>query len=63
MQRVTLASATRADADELIQGNVYSREHHLPWTTPFADVVGFDAWFSRFLTRALISATTSWRKP
>ena len=50
MRRVTLASATRADADELIQGNLDSREHHLPWATPFTDMVGFDAWFGRLLT-------------
>lgn len=46
---VILATATRADAAELIRGNLDSREHHHPWTAPFTDEAGFDAWFGRTL--------------
>lgn len=47
---VVLASATRADAAELIRVNLESREHHHPWTSPFTDESGFDAWFGRTLS-------------
>jgi len=47
--RVTLAPVTRADAAELVQGNLDSREHHQPWTAPFTDKAGFEAWFGRTL--------------
>jgi [ribosomal protein S5]-alanine N-acetyltransferase len=50
MPDVILAPATRADAVELIRGNLESREHHRPWATPFTDEAGFDAWFGRTLT-------------
>jgi [ribosomal protein S5]-alanine N-acetyltransferase len=50
MPRVILAPATRADAAELIRGNLESREHHHPWATPFTDQAGFDAWLGRTLT-------------
>jgi [ribosomal protein S5]-alanine N-acetyltransferase len=50
MPDVILAPATRADAAELIRGNLESREHHRPWATPFTDEAGFDAWFGRTLT-------------
>ena len=46
---VILATATRADAAELIRGNLDSREHHHPWTAPFTDEAGFNAWFRRTL--------------
>ena len=46
---VALAPVTRADAAELIQGNLNSREHHHPWTAPFTDEAGFEAWFGRTL--------------
>ena len=50
MPDVTLAPVTRADAAELIRGNLESREHHHPWMAPFTDQAGFDAWFGRTLT-------------
>lgn len=50
MPDVILASATRADAAELIGGNMESRDHHHPWAAPFTDEAGFDAWFVRTLT-------------
>ena len=37
MPDVILAPATRADAAELIRGNLESREHHRPWASPFTD--------------------------
>lgn len=40
MPRVALAPVTRADATELVQGNLDSREHHQPWTASFTDKVG-----------------------
>lgn len=46
---VVLAPATRADAAELIQDNLNSREYHYPWTAPFTDEAGFEAWFERTL--------------
>jgi ribosomal-protein-alanine N-acetyltransferase len=50
MPDVALAPATRADAAELIRGNLDNREHHRPWATPFTDRAGFEAWFARTLT-------------
>lgn len=47
---VTLRPAVRADAAELISGFLDSREHHHPWSPPFTDDAGFDAWFGRILT-------------
>lgn len=49
MPSVVLAPATRADAAELIRGNLDSREHHQPWMAPFTDKAGFEAWFARTL--------------
>src|SRR3954451_15703762 len=50
MPRVILAPATRADAAELIRGNLESRQHHQPWAAPFSDQGGFDACLGRTLT-------------
>lgn len=47
---VVLAPATRADTADLIQANLDSREYHHPWTSPFTDEAGFDAWFGRTLS-------------
>ena len=44
---VVLTPVTRADTTELIQANLDSREYHHPWTAPFTDEAGFDAWFRR----------------
>ena len=35
-------------------GGLESREHHHPWTAPFTDDAGFDAWCGRFLTGPLV---------
>ena len=47
---VVLAPVTRADVGELIQSNLNSRDHHHPWTAPFTEEAGFDAWFGRTLS-------------
>ena len=47
---VILGPVTRADTAELIQANLDSREYHHPWTAPFTDEAGFDAWFGRTLS-------------
>lgn len=36
-----------ADAPDLIRCNRSSRAYHRPWSTPFTDREGFDAWFDR----------------
>ena len=50
MPSVVLARASRADAVELIRGNLESCEYHHPWTAPFTDEAGFVAWFGRTLS-------------
>jgi ribosomal-protein-alanine N-acetyltransferase len=52
MSPVSLAPATRADAADLIQGNVDSRAYHAPWAEPFTDWDGFQRWFGGLLTPA-----------
>jgi [ribosomal protein S5]-alanine N-acetyltransferase len=50
--RVAIAPARRADCADLVQANQASRHHHLPWSEPFTDASGFDAWFARMHTGA-----------
>ena len=45
MSSITLHPVRRADAAELIQGNLDSRDHHEPWTQPFTTLDGFQDWF------------------
>ena len=47
---VVLTSVTRADAAELVQSTLDSREYHHPWMAPFTDEAGFDTWFGRTLS-------------
>lgn len=47
--RVILAHVGRADCGELVEANQTSRDHHLPWATPFTDEAGFNIWFARSL--------------
>ena len=49
---VTLRSAQRVDAPELIQANIDSHSHHHPWAQPFTDQDGFDTWFGDTFTGA-----------
>lgn len=46
MSEVTVRPATRADAAALIAGNISSRDHHAPWSYPFTDREGFEAWIA-----------------
>ena len=50
--RVIVTPACRADCADLVQANQASRDHHLPWSEPFIDASGFDAWFARTQTGA-----------
>ena len=50
MQDVTIAPVRSADAAELIQANLESRDYHAPWVKPFTDRDGFDNWFGRIMT-------------
>lgn len=44
MSSITLHAARRADAAELVQANLDSRDHHGPWTQPFTTLDGFQDW-------------------
>ena len=48
--RIRLARVTPDDAAELIASHLESRDYHAPWTSPFTDQAGFDAWYWRSLT-------------
>ena len=47
---VTIAPVRRSDGAALIEGNITSRTYHRPWSQPFVDRVGFDAWFEGTIT-------------
>ena len=47
ISRVSVASASEADAEELIRANLCSQSLHLPWVKSFTDQEGFDAWMQR----------------
>jgi ribosomal-protein-alanine N-acetyltransferase len=47
---ISLALITRADAAELIAGNIASRAYHAPWLQPFTDMAGFEEWYAKRLT-------------
>ena len=49
-----LKPAARADAAELVAGNLASQQHHAPWAQPFTDTEGFDRWFAGLATGANI---------
>ncbi len=55
MPAITIAPVRRADATELIRGNVESRDYHARWVHPFTDAAGFEAWFSSLATDAGVS--------
>ena len=50
MTVVTVTAITWSDAADLIQANVASSGHHAPWTQPFTDMAGFEAWFGQVIT-------------
>lgn len=47
ISRVFVASASEADAEELIRANLRSQSLHLPWVKSFTDQQGFDAWMQK----------------
>ena len=50
MVPISIAPARHADADDLIQANLDSRDYHAPWVCPFRDMAGFESWFGQLLT-------------
>ena len=52
--RVLLRPVRRADRDAIVAANRASLDDdppfHAPWTAPFTDAAGFDAWFERRVT-------------
>ena len=52
MASITLHPARRADAAELVQANLGSRDHHEPWAQPFMTIDGFREWFGAQATGA-----------
>ncbi len=50
MTNVAITPVAWSDAADLIQVNVASRDYHMPWTQPFTDMDGFEAWFGQTLT-------------
>lgn len=55
MPAVSLHLVTRDDGPDLIRAHVESRVHHWPWTYPFTDAPGFNAWFARLDPERMIS--------
>jgi ribosomal-protein-alanine N-acetyltransferase len=51
---ITLRPLARADACELIAGNLASQSYHAPWLAPFTDLAGFEARYARQLTGACV---------
>lgn len=44
---ITLRPVTRDDAALLVAANAASAAFHAPWVHPFADLAGFQAWFTQ----------------
>lgn len=55
MSAIQIHRVTRADAAELIAGNLASQDYHSPWVTSFSDQAGFERWFARTVTGPNIS--------
>lgn len=49
---INLQPVSRKDAQELIAGNIASRDHHHPWMRNFTDQVGFEEWFCNLQSSA-----------
>lgn len=52
---IILARTEEGDGPELIRDNIASRAYHLPWSEPFIDQAGFDAWFAKTRTDRYVS--------
>jgi [ribosomal protein S5]-alanine N-acetyltransferase len=55
MTEISLAPVRREDRPALIDAHLESRAHHHPWTSPFIDSAGFDAWFARLDPDRMVS--------
>ncbi len=53
--KVAIRPAMRSDAQDILAANMLSREYHAPWSQPFTDMSGFDAWFGQLLTGPNVS--------
>ncbi|HBP29358.1 MAG: GNAT family N-acetyltransferase [Advenella sp.] len=54
MDKVYIQRAAHGDAQELIEFNLQNKHYHHPWVSPFTDQTGFQNWFSRCLTAAVV---------
>ena len=50
MTNIQIQRVQISDAEELIEANKRSRTLHAPWTAPFTDMDGFDAWYAKTIT-------------
>ena len=53
--QVSVARVARNDAAGLIAANLENQAYHHPWAAPFTDQQGFDDWFARLVTGAMVS--------
>ena len=54
MSKVYIQRVAFGDAQELIEFNLQNKNYHHPWVSPFTDRTGFENWFSRCLTAAVV---------
>ncbi|AHG62125.1 GNAT family N-acetyltransferase [Advenella mimigardefordensis] len=55
MNKVYIQRVAYGDSQELIEFNLENKNYHRPWVSPFTDQAGFQSWFSRCLTAAVVS--------
>ncbi len=46
MTNIRITRVQASDAAELIAANLANKAYHTPWTEPFVDMAGFEAWFT-----------------
>ena len=54
MNKVYIQRVAFGDSQELIEFNLQNKNYHHPWVSPFTDRTGFENWFSRCLTAAVV---------
>ena len=54
MNKVYIRRVAHGDSQELIEFNLHNKNYHYPWVSPFTDQAGFQSWFSRCLTAAVV---------
>ncbi|BCH60327.1 GNAT family N-acetyltransferase [Agrobacterium vitis] len=54
MSSITLSRICRADGPDLVAANLASRDYHAPWTSPFTNADGFEAYLSQTVSSAMI---------